>query len=491
MTADGTAVATDYARGLGAYLARHLPAGVQVYVEYIDEPWGFTGYDQYLVAQGNGTGLPRYAIHGALSGAVWAAFEAGFGANCIRVLNGQNAFPEGNLVDALDYLQSHSIRVDVISPAPYWWVFPEDTTVSDPIKAAWASGDHAGALNLYFAALNTGITAAVSHLANWKSIATTYGTRLSCYEGGLSDDLPYGSDPDLIAMVAAAYQDARIGTAIAGYLAAVAGYADLFCWYNHIGIGSWGAMSDLADCGSQRMTALRASMGLPPMTLGDPSYPGDGYGSTGAGLVLSGPAPPTPPATTATAAFLGQDATTQGSWIGVYGGQGYSVAGTTPAMPANTAVVLGQNFTYAASTSDPRALQVPGGSSRIAAVWYMNQVFHADIDLTGTGPRDVALYFLDWDTSARATRVQVMDAASREILDTRSVSSFHGGIYLTYRIGGHVLIEVARQAGTNVVLSGLFLDAASPTPTPTPTSASRRARRWFVGPGRPSVRPGR
>lgn len=480
MGADGAGVATNYAGGLGAYLARHLPVGVQVYVEYVDEPWNFTAYDQYLIAQGNGLGLPRYAIYGALSGAVWDAFEAGFGGNCIRVLNGQNVFPEGNLVDALDYCQSRSIRVDAISPAPYWWISPEDSTTSTPILAAWNSGDHAGALDLFFTYLDAGIVAATSHLAHWKDIATTYGTRLVCYEGGLSVDAPFNVEPNYDVWLAAS-ADARIRPKIASYQAAIALHADLFCWYGHVGLGPWGAMVDLADCGSQRMTALRESMGLPPLVLGDPSYPGDGYGSTGAGLVLSGPAPPTPPPTTATAAFLGQDATTQGSWIGVYGSQGYSVAGTTPAMPANTAAVLGQNFTYAASTSDVRAPQLPDGTGRRAAVWYMNQVFHADLDLTGTGPRNVALYFLDWDTTARVHRVQVMDAVSREILDTRSVSSFSGGIYLTYRISGHVLIEVAGQAGPNVILSGVFLDpSGGGSPTPTPTA---RTRRWFAGLG--------
>ncbi len=48
--------------------------------------------------------------------------------------------------------------------------------------------------------------------------------------------------------------------------------------------------------------------------------------------------------------------------------------------------------------------------------------------------------------------------------------SFQSGIYLDYAVSGNVLITFTRQAGTNAVLSGLFLDPTT-TPAATPTAA--------------------
>ena len=74
----------------------------------------------------------------------------------------------------------------------------------------------------------------------------------------------------------------------------------------------------------------------------------------------------------ATASFIKQDTTTQGNWIGTYGSQGYDVIGNTSSLPSYATVTpAGQsNYTWAATTTDPRALQNAGGSGRIAATWY-------------------------------------------------------------------------------------------------------------------------
>src|SRR5262249_5342736 len=54
------------------------------------------------------------------------------------------------------------------------------------------------------------------------------------------------------------------------------------------------------------------------------------------------------------------------------------------------------------------------------------------------------------------------DAATGALLDSQTIASFGGGVYLYGKLSGHVSITLTNQVGPNVVLNGLFLD---PPPT--------------------------
>ncbi len=182
----------------------------------------------------------------------------------------------------------------------------------------------------------------------------------------------------------------------------------------------------------------------------------------------------------ASAAFVKSDATTQGTWIGTYGAQGYDVIGSSASLPSYATVApSGQStFVWTSSSTDARALQVAGGGSRIAACWYSSGSFTVDVDLTDGQTHDLELYFLDWDTSNRAESVQISDAATGAVLSTQSISSFHNGLYLDYTVSGNILITITKTGGANAVLSGLFLDPKSSSTTalvgPTSDRASGR-----------------
>ncbi len=183
----------------------------------------------------------------------------------------------------------------------------------------------------------------------------------------------------------------------------------------------------------------------------------------GTNAVLNGLFLDSPPGPSAT--FLKQDTTTQGTWIGTYGAQGYDVINDAASLPSYATVTpSGQlSYTWASSTTDRRALQVPGGSGRIAATWFSTTSFTVDVDLTDGQTHDLELYFLDWDKQGRSEQVQITNAATGAVLSTQTVSSFQSGIYLDYTISGNVLITITREAGTNAVLSGLFLDPSTGT----------------------------
>ena len=185
----------------------------------------------------------------------------------------------------------------------------------------------------------------------------------------------------------------------------------------------------------------------------------------------------TPPAT---ATFNGKDTTTEGSWIGVYGSQGYNVINATNGVdyPSYATVTPAGNtpYTWAASTNVLQALQNPSGSGRIAAAWYASTSFTVDVDLTDGQSHDIELYLLDYDTTSRSEQIVLTDANTDAVLSTQTVSSFHAGVYMNYTISGNVLITITKTGGANAVLSGLFFDPIAPCPPP-PASARRSTRR--------------
>jgi len=168
-----------------------------------------------------------------------------------------------------------------------------------------------------------------------------------------------------------------------------------------------------------------------------------------------------PPSTSA--AFVKRDTTTAGNWIGTYGAQGYNIIGNAASYPSYATVApSGQsNFTWAGTTTDPRALQTANGSSRIAACWYSGTSFSINVYLTDGQSHDLALYAVDWDSLGRSEQIQITNAATKAVLDTETVSSFSNGVYLQWAVSGDVVVTVTMAKGTNAVVSGLFFDAAS------------------------------
>jgi len=162
--------------------------------------------------------------------------------------------------------------------------------------------------------------------------------------------------------------------------------------------------------------------------------------------------------------LIGADTKTQGNWQGVYGADGnYIINGLPASIPAYATfnVASGTPYTWAANTSDPRALETgdgPGGS-RIAATWY--SATSVVFNLTVTGTHEFSLYSSDWDHDGRAETVTVMDPNNNNaVLDTEQLlnSNLGNGEYLSWNISGQVTIVVKLNAGSggNAVVSGVF-----------------------------------
>jgi hypothetical protein len=162
------------------------------------------------------------------------------------------------------------------------------------------------------------------------------------------------------------------------------------------------------------------------------------------------------------ATFVGSDIATQGNWPSKYGSDGYAIANSGQSLPGYVSFAP-QNallYTWAGSTTDVRALKIPGGSANIASTWYNNPGFSLDVNITDGGTHQVALYAVDWDSGGtRSATVQVLDANNAHtVLDTRTLTGYQNGAYLVWLISGHVIINVTRTGGYNAVISGIFFD---------------------------------
>jgi hypothetical protein len=185
----------------------------------------------------------------------------------------------------------------------------------------------------------------------------------------------------------------------------------------------------------------------------------------------------------ATANLVATDQTTQGTWKGIYGADGYNIPHQSGAFP-NYATVT---FTGAAQwvwnygTADAAALQKPNGSDRIASCWYAASSFAVEINLNDTQSRRVAMYFLDWDALGRQQTVTVTDAGSGAVLSSQTLSAFTKGTWLVWEVNGRVKITVAAQKG-NAVLGGLFFGGTASTVPQTPTPAPAQVAAPSIAP---------
>jgi hypothetical protein len=174
------------------------------------------------------------------------------------------------------------------------------------------------------------------------------------------------------------------------------------------------------------------------------------------------------------ASYLGTDSTTQGTWKAVYGGDGYSLAPVSTSPPAYGSVTTSgaASYVWAATSSAPPALQQPVGSDRVAATWYSPASFTIDVNLTDGLPHQVSLYGLDWDNRGRSQRIEVLDAATQVVLDTRSVSGFVNGQYWVWQVRGAVRFRITLLSGNNAVISGVFFDTPGGAPGNVPPTVT-------------------
>jgi hypothetical protein len=111
-----------------------------------------------------------------------------------------------------------------------------------------------------------------------------------------------------------------------------------------------------------------------------------------------------------------------------------------------------------------RALQGGLEEGRKSATWFSSSGMKFDVDLRDGKAHQVALYCVDWATNERAQTMDVLDAVTGKVLDSRSISKFAGGQYVVWNLSGHTTIRVTRTGGPDAVVSALLFDRASSKP---------------------------
>ncbi len=174
-----------------------------------------------------------------------------------------------------------------------------------------------------------------------------------------------------------------------------------------------------------------------------------------------------PAATPTTAAFVKSDAGTLGSWKGKYGTAGNGIVAMTPSLPAYATVASSgySTWVWEASTTNYVALQKPASTTdRMAACMYSATNFLVDVYLSDGKTHQVSLYCTDYDAYNhwhRAQTIDVLDASTNAVLDSRAMSNYQNGVYMVWNIKGHVkfrLTNTVAGQGPNAVLSGMFFD---------------------------------
>jgi glucose/arabinose dehydrogenase len=163
----------------------------------------------------------------------------------------------------------------------------------------------------------------------------------------------------------------------------------------------------------------------------------------------------------AVAGDLTPDTMTHGNWDLTLGTDGVVIAGDSTNLPPAVDLMATDNATLIWDENAPEgnALRRASGAGFIAAAWEAPTEFSLDLDLRDGRLHQISFYFLDWDTTnKRRQTVDVLDAESGAPLGSQAVSEFSNGVYLRWRLRGHVRVRIRATGNGSAVLSGIFLD---------------------------------
>lgn len=192
-----------------------------------------------------------------------------------------------------------------------------------------------------------------------------------------------------------------------------------------------------------------------------------------------GDSDPSNVASATTAAGLSYSQSPQGSWVGVYGADGYALlnwnnGSDLVSLPQSNLVFdQGGRYQWSSATTSVQALQSPDAASRRADCFYDGSQIRLHLTFAASYSGSVHLYAVDWDSLGRRETITVNDGSGDK---TANISGdFSQGAWVNVPVivaaGGTVTVTVTRTAGVNAVLSGLFLGGA-PVATVPPTGLS-------------------
>ena len=169
----------------------------------------------------------------------------------------------------------------------------------------------------------------------------------------------------------------------------------------------------------------------------------------------------------AAAKFLTNDVTTTGAWKGIYGAEGAVIAGdagTNGAPTCATVTLSGKKdeVPWAFTPESPVAPQFASDEKRRSnRMWNAAELIDVGVDITDGREHQVALFF---PFGCGSLTVDVIDADTRSVLDTRSYADKGKEKYLLWNIQGPVILRVVctkLDEGHSIWMGGVLLDPAA------------------------------
>ena len=167
------------------------------------------------------------------------------------------------------------------------------------------------------------------------------------------------------------------------------------------------------------------------------------------------------------AVFIKRDTSTEGNWIASlwlpglqYHRQRDQLSRATPPSRA----VGETTYTWAASTTDPRALQNTRRHRPDRRVLVLRHELHGECELDRRpGPRRRPVC-RRLGRQGRSEQIQIASAATGAVLDTETFSNFTGGVYLQWEITGNVVITFKSGRTQRRAERALLRSALAPVP---------------------------
>jgi len=123
-------------------------------------------------------------------------------------------------------------------------------------------------------------------------------------------------------------------------------------------------------------------------------------------------------------------------------------------------------------------MQSPGnGTDRVFSVYYSTGAMTVDLVFNDGQPHLMAVYAFDPEPNAhRSETVEIYDSIGN-LLDSRAISNFYGGVYLLWNLQGHVVLKVTNtNSNSNAVINGLFFKSFVGDP---PANVSVTKSNWW------------
>lgn len=166
------------------------------------------------------------------------------------------------------------------------------------------------------------------------------------------------------------------------------------------------------------------------------------------------------------------DRAPQGDWVGVYGSDGFCLAGWEGAGDSSSfpdgSLALEQGWRWSwGQTTDPRALESADERVRRATAFADDSQVVVHLRFGDAYSGILHLYMLDWDRRNRRQVVIVDDDATGNRQQQMVTLPFEEGVWLHFPVstpaGGTITITVAKLNGPHALLSGIFLDRSGRT----------------------------